>query len=167
MPRNYNNTVIYKIVCKDLNVKECYVGNTTFFTRRKSEHKSKSKVNQSKVYQFVRDNGGWNNFDMIEIEKFPCKDGNEARCRERYWYETLNATLNTVNPIITQDREEQNKKTHSLKCKVYYKKNIDKIKAYREQKILCECGAYFIPCQKTRHLSTKKHTDLVNNKMST
>ena len=34
----YANTIIYKIVCNDLNITDCYVGNTTKFTNRKSPH---------------------------------------------------------------------------------------------------------------------------------
>ena len=106
MPRNYENNVIYKIVCKDLSVKDCYVGQTTNFKLRKSDHKANSICHHYKVYQFIRNNGGWDNFDMIEIEKFPCKDGNEARARERYWYEELNSSLNTIKPLITEDKKE-------------------------------------------------------------
>ena len=39
MPRkaiDYSRTIIYKIVCNDLNVEECYVGSTTDFSKRKS-----------------------------------------------------------------------------------------------------------------------------------
>ena len=39
----------------------------------------------------IRENEGWNNWSMIEIEKYPCNDKNEACARERYWYELLNA----------------------------------------------------------------------------
>ena len=35
----YNNTLIYKIVCNDLNIKDVYVGHTTDFRRRKNCHK--------------------------------------------------------------------------------------------------------------------------------
>ena len=37
---NYSKTSIYKIVCNDLNITDCYVGNTTEFTKRKSDQKS-------------------------------------------------------------------------------------------------------------------------------
>ena len=43
MPRkiiNYTNTIIYKIVCNDLNITDLYVGSTTDFTNRKYNHKS-------------------------------------------------------------------------------------------------------------------------------
>jgi len=36
---NYEKSTIYKIVCKDVNIKDCYVGSTTNFNRRKQEHK--------------------------------------------------------------------------------------------------------------------------------
>ena len=76
MPRkiiNYLNTVIYKIVCNDLNITDCYVGNTTKFTNRKSGHKYSCITPEDRgynynVYQCIRHNGGWDNWSMVEIE---------------------------------------------------------------------------------------------------
>ena len=34
-PIDYSKTIIYRIVCKDINIKECYVGSTTDFKGRK------------------------------------------------------------------------------------------------------------------------------------
>ena len=129
MPKDYNNTIIYKIVCKDLNIKDTYVGSTTDFIQRKYKHKNNSTKHHYKVYQFIRDNGGWDNFEMIEIEKFLCNDGNEARARERYWYEQLNTTLNTIKPLITEDREEYKKQTDQE----YREKNKENIKIQRKE----------------------------------
>ena len=42
------------------------------------------------------------NWSMLEIEKYPCKDRNEAQVRERYWIETLNANLNKQVPTRTK-----------------------------------------------------------------
>jgi hypothetical protein len=110
MPRqnvNYEKTLIYKLVCNDLEVKEIYVGQTTNFRNRKDTHKrscrnKKGKKYNLKVYQFIRANGGWESFSMIEIKKFPCTDSNEAKKRERYWIESLMATLNCQIPSRTQ-----------------------------------------------------------------
>jgi hypothetical protein len=110
MPRkviDYSNTVIYKIVCNDPNVKELYVGSTTDFKKRKYLHKStcnniNDKAFNIKLYQTIRNNGGWENWDMIEIEKYPCNDGNEAHARERKHYDELNSSLNMIKPQITQ-----------------------------------------------------------------
>lgn len=108
MPRkaiDYSNTIIYKIVCKDLNIIDIYVGHTTSFKDRKREHKSRCKTYNFKLYVMIRENGGWDNWDMIEIEKYSCKDKNEARARERYWYEKLSANINMRSPIITDFKE--------------------------------------------------------------
>ena len=43
MPKNdidYLKTIIYKIVCKDLNITDFYVGHTTNFIKRKATHKT-------------------------------------------------------------------------------------------------------------------------------
>jgi hypothetical protein len=111
MPKNninYLNTIIYKIVCNDLNIKDLYIGSTTDFYNRKSNHKSKCNSETDKnynlsIYKCIRANGGWDNWSMVEVEKFPCKDSLEARARERYWCEQLNATLNSNKPYITDN----------------------------------------------------------------
>ena len=101
---DYSKTIIYKIVCNDLNVKEIYVGHTTDFTKRKNHHKHYCNSGNTKrsVYEYIRQNGGWMNWSMLEIEKYSCKDGNEARTRERHWIETLKANLNCTIPIRTE-----------------------------------------------------------------
>jgi hypothetical protein len=97
---------MYKIVSNDLTITDSYVGHTTNFRTRKYSHKcvcnnkkvQKAKRYNLKVYKFIRENGGWDSFSMVEIEKFPCKDTHEATARERYWYENLNSQLNTFYP---------------------------------------------------------------------
>jgi hypothetical protein len=131
---DYTNVIIYKIVSKDLTITEIYVGHTTNFIQRKYAHKNccinkNVKGYNFKIYQFIRDNGGWDNFEMIEIEKYPCKDGNEATARERYWYETLNATLNVLVPNrSSQDYYTENKENIIQKVKENYTKNKEKNK---------------------------------------
>ena len=136
MPRkaiDYQKVIIYKLVCNDLTVKDLYVGHTTDFTNRKKSHKS-SCLNPNysrhnfKVYKIMRDNGSWYNWMMIEIEKHPCKDENEARARERFWYEELQATLNSQCPTLDV---EKRKTKAIINCKKYYEKNKEKI---QEQK---------------------------------
>jgi hypothetical protein len=111
LPIDYSNTVIYKIVCNDLSITDCYVGHSTDFTRRKQGHKDdcnneKNRKYKYKVYETMREKGGWDNWTMIEIEKYPCKDANEACAKERYWFERLNSTLNMKYP--QRSKEEYN-----------------------------------------------------------
>jgi len=95
---NYQNTVIYKFCCDDTD--EFYIGSTTDFTRRKSAHKSacnneKSKGHNLKIYKTIREYGGWKNWRMVEIEKYPCNNKRKAEKREEEIRMELKATLNT------------------------------------------------------------------------
>lgn len=102
MPKSiidYSNTVIYKIYCKDQTIKDVYVGHTTNFIKRKYQHKILSSDNkqQTKIYKTIRENGGWSNWNMVELATYSCKDSTEARIREREHYDLLNPNLDAIN----------------------------------------------------------------------
>ena len=124
LPIDYSNTIIYKLVHKDdLDDENIYIGSTTNFKQRKNHHRHScnyvnNKDHNAKKYQFIRENGGWDNWVMIEIEKYPCKDLNEVTARERYWKRELNATLNMIEP----QRSKQE----------YYIDNKEKILEYKK-----------------------------------
>jgi len=132
---DYSKTIMYKIVCNDLSVKECYVGHTTDMTKRKSCHKSvchneKNKHHNLKIYKIIRENGGWENWTMLLVEKFPCEDKYQACRRERELYEELDTKLNTLRPHITQEETKQHNKQYREEHKEYYKQYD---KQYREE----------------------------------
>jgi hypothetical protein len=188
MPRlaiDYSKTVIYKIVCNDPNIKELYVGSTTDFTRRKWQHKSNcDNINNiafnRKLYTAIRNNGGFENWNMVEIEKFPCNDGNEARARERHIYEQQNASLNIIRPYITDAEHVEYKKQYNEankeSNKQYRDNNKQSIIEYRKhyyetkkqdileklrQPYTCQCGATCRIVAKARHCRTKKHIQFI------
>ena len=102
---NYSNTIIYKICCKDQNISDLYVGHTTnFFTRKQSHRNCCNNQNNSsynsKLYTYIRENGGWKNWDMIEIAKYNLNNVEEARIKEQEHYEQLQANLNSYPPYI-------------------------------------------------------------------
>ena len=97
---NHQNTEIYKIVCNDPEVKDLYVGSTTNFVKRKYRHKSSSNnpnnpKNNLKIYKIIRQNGGWDNWKMLLVEKYPCCSKREAEAREEEIRIQLQATMNT------------------------------------------------------------------------
>ena len=98
---DWSKCVIYKIISKDSNCDYLYIGSTIDFNRRFKEHKrkynnEKSKKYNFKLYKFIRENGGFDNFEMIIIENFTeCKNKLELRQREQYWIDELNSKLNT------------------------------------------------------------------------
>lgn len=156
MPRvatNYENTIIYKIVCKDKKIEDVYVGHTTSFRNRKGVHKNhcnNERHNKKKIYKIINENGGWSNWDMIEIEKFCCKDANEARAKEKYYEDLLNPSMNTMatkfiswdgltaDDIVGENKEDTNIK----KAKFRRDKQMEEIimlrkeNAYLKQQLL-------------------------------
>lgn len=166
-PTNYTNTLIYKFVCKDLTITDLYVGHTTSFKDRKREHKSRcNKSYPFLIYKTINDNGGWDNWEMIEIEKFPCNDANEARARERYWYETLSANLNARSPTENikkkKEREKNYLKQYNQTLTESQKEKKEKItNIWKAQYYSCECGSKILNACKTKHYRTKKHLNYV------
>jgi len=123
MPKNeidYSNTIIYKITCNDSNVTDKYVGHTTNFIQRKYAHKDgcineKSSNHKCKLYETIRQHGGWSNWKMEIINFFNCKDHYEARIKEQEYFVLLNANLNSIEPVpkpkIKNVVEPKNKQT--------------------------------------------------------
>jgi hypothetical protein len=127
---NYDNAVIYKIVCNDLTITDSYVGSTTNFTKRKCGHKNNCENNKLiKVYQVIIANGNWNNWSMILVEEFPTTSKLLLEQRERHWIETLGATLNCILPTRTHKEWRDTHKEHvAARGKQYDINNKDKIK---------------------------------------
>jgi len=119
---------IYEIKCNDEDKEFSYIGSTNNYNRRKKEHK-KSCINEKNnylLYKFIRENGGWANFQMNIIEIIECETQTEARIREQYWLENKKANLNKFNAYSTKEIiKEQRKK--------YYEQNKEKINQYRNQ----------------------------------
>ena len=92
----------YKFICNNPEIKSIYVGHTVNFTMRKSKHKSCCNNNPSnkeynfKLYQTIRENGGWNEWKMIEIERRFIKDKREGDRIEQEWIEKLQADMNSM-----------------------------------------------------------------------
>ena len=133
MPRksfDYSKIYFYKIVCKDLNIKECYVGHTTNFKNRKSEHKRSclnetNKSHNLNMYKFICENGNWQNWDMVLIETVSCQDGLEVRKKEREDIENEQTILNKAKPYVSQQDISDYKKQWSID-------NYEKVKASKE-----------------------------------
>lgn len=125
----YNKSIIYKICCKNPEIKEIYIGSTANELRkRKNQHKTDSNNINSKsynlyVYQFIRDNGGFDNWDIVEVERYCANDKQELHKRERYYIEVLNSTLNSRKSYTT---EEEKKEYNKDKCKEWREDNKDK-----------------------------------------
>ena len=143
---DYSNTIIYKITCKDPQITDIYVGHTTNFVQRKYAHKQccinmKSCNYSCKLYDTMRNNGGWNNWNMEIVGFFNCKDHYEARIKEQEYFVLLNANLNSIEPMPKP--KEKIQKSEPIEKKIYYCE-------------ICEVKLQNLKCMEL-HNQTNKH----------
>jgi hypothetical protein len=144
---DYSNTIIYKITCKDPAITDVYVGHTTNFVQRKHAHKqscisAKSANHNCKLYQVMRNNGGWENWHMEIINFYKCHDHYEARQKEQEYFISLHATLNSIEPMPKPKPKE-----------IIIKKNVIKQDFYCN---VCNTHCDSMASYET-HNETKKH----------
>ena len=156
-----NDYFFYKLVCLTQDLDLCYVGSTCNWRSRKSSHKSccnnpNSKKYNNKKYQMIRDNGGWDNFKMIQIG-----------FREQL-------TLRQAEGIEEEYRVELRANMNSIKCSSgcetrqeyfanYHQENREHLNAKNDCKL---CGGKFTTAHKTHHLNSKKHKKALNDAAS-
>jgi hypothetical protein len=194
---DYSKTIMYKLRHNtDINDIEVYVGHTTNFSKRKTQHKidcyciSRITYNEKK-YQTIRSKGGWEEWEMLPIELYPCSCKIEAEIREEYWRSHYNSQLNMKKAHQTKEEEEEYNKNYHKKYrednkeeiqqykKEYRKVNIEKIHkrdkkytdthkeeilAQKKEKLTCECGCILARGNISEHRKTKKHFDLMEQK---
>ncbi len=165
MPK-YENAIVYKLCCDDPEITDIYVGSTCNFKVRKWQHKTSCNNENSKeynryVYQYIKENGGWDAWSMILVKKYPhVADNQELLMKERKRITKLNATLNKVVPgaLLELGKTEY----HKQYFKEYSKLNKNQIKTHKSEKIPCECGCMTSRNHIERHRKTKKHMELMN-----
>lgn len=141
LPKDYSKGLIYKLCCKDTSITEIYVGSTTNFTQRKRSHKNccnnpTYKQSNLKVYQFIRENGGFQNWNMVLIEYFSCETELELGRRENYWKQELQSSLNSISPPMYetyQEWYEEHKEKILERHKEWREAHQEHIKEWREE----------------------------------
>ena len=177
---DYSKTMIYKLCCNDPTIEEIYIGSTCNFTRRKADHKhtcyneTRPQYN-SPVYKFIRDNGGFENWNMYQLEAKSVENKREKETLEREWIEKLKPSLNSNIPTRTKEEyckdnsqllndktkewRENNKDILKEKNKEWRENRIEKIK----EKFNCDCGGKYTYESKSAHSKRKIHTDYLNS----
>ena len=192
---NYETTEVsfYRFVCNDPEIKSSYVGHTTNFRERKTSHKvacnnEHNRDYHIKIYQIIRDNGGWDNWRMIEIEKRLVKDKREAERIEQEWIEKMEADMNSHKAFNVETAKEimhqyyiKNVDKYKEQHHQYYIENISKIKEQHHQywlknadkiyekakeKITCECGCTIRQDSLIKHKKSPKHAKLMETKIA-
>ena len=168
---------IYKLAIKDGSIEDCYIGSTSCIKQRKRQHKCRCNNKEDfgyniYVYQFIRENGGFNNWDLYILEKFEYETKLEKEQKERKYIELLKPKLNRNVPSRTckewhQEHPESAEKSRlkrkdikKLECKEYYQKNradiLQKSKEHRAEKETCDiCGLTMNRSSVKRHIERK------------
>lgn len=144
----YSNTHIYKLECLDADIKEIYIGHTTNPKQRNWNHCVLSNSNSSnksnrKLYEFIRNNGGYDRWTMTIIEKLDCNTYQEVLRREQYWMNELKPTLNSIKANQTPEEYREYKNA--------WKRNSDSHHKYNR-----EYAKNLTPEQKARNTETRR-----------
>ena len=181
---------IYKITCKNMDITDCYVGSTRNPQARIYNHKHNCLAKKDrKLYRFMNENGGWDNFRLTVIDTIEGDDQALLRA-ERYWYDKLTPTLNNNGIHLSENEKYLN---HQKSVHQYYiknrdaiikrnmknrEKNMDAYKAYQKEyrernrdalvaklreKNDCECGGKFTYSNRLRHAETARHKRYVES----
>lgn len=122
--------IMYKFICDDPTIISTYVGHTISFKDRKRKHKTSCSNKNSKEYNYllyktIRENGGWDNWKMFEIERVIVNNKQEALQREQYWIDLQVEKLNIANPV----KKSESKITYGI---IYREKNEKYFKNYNK-----------------------------------
>lgn len=187
---DYSNTIIYKIVCKDPNVSDIYVGHTTNFTQRKYTHKiaCNKLIEKPDIYNVIRQTGGWDNWEMVEIGRYNCKNHKEAKIKEHYHLKCIlnkdvkiNNASNTNNEIVVNYKQSFFDSSESDVSNDDLELNVDNFGTFIDTssikdgsidgddsyKFICEFCDYKTNrnSQYDRHIETSKHIENMNKKL--
>lgn len=177
---NYKNSKIYKLINTTTN--KVYYGSTTQSLKtRLREHKCRRNYEKRETSKLLFNE---NDNVVIElVEEVECNNKKELHDRERFYIEN-NECVNKVIPNRTlceyyQDNKERIKKRNKeyMSKPENYKKKMDymekysnteerkqRVKEYKQEEILCECGTIVKKCRKARHIKTDKHINLMKLK---
>jgi hypothetical protein len=100
---------IYKIE-NNTDKEQFYIGSTLNLSRRKSHHKKnvKNRVGKlywCKLYVYIRNNGGWDNFTFNKLYEIEINQLSEGTCFEQSIIDELKPPLNTIKASKKQFKE--------------------------------------------------------------
>ena len=158
----------YLIQLKNENNLYKYIGSTKNLYKRIIMHrytfyKETSKHYNSKIYKTIRENGKWDDVEIIELEHHPMSK-DEAHKYEQKLIDEIKPNMNSCKAYSGLSKEEYQNDYN----KKYYNENSqkikDQVKKYKNENLKkltekhdCECGGRYSLKSKSDHYKTKKH----------
>ena len=88
-----SNIIIYKVSCKDPQIRHCYIDTTKNIYKTRYLYKQKLVTNKMDfLTDFIRTNGGWDNWEIIQLEKYDCITQAELDEKVKQWRILYNCT---------------------------------------------------------------------------
>lgn len=156
---------IYRCYCLDTKIQDSYIGSTKNLKRRIAMHiQSCNAQTKIKLYDFIRENGGFENWTFEILEENTAEETTSIRQREQHYMNELKPTLNQVKAYLT--KEEKRLYTNGRRAvfrEKYPEKQIEWNTRISKWKWRCEeCDHDYPYTVKARHLKTKKHHSNIN-----
>jgi hypothetical protein len=151
-----------------------YIGSTIDMWTRYTTHKRLCKTLDRRLYNYIRDNGGFDSWSMdcvgfcdtIEEEKQLIKkikptlntvmyvcDAEYRKAYKKAWYEAHKEEASAYYKVYRED----NKEDLLVYKKAYREANKEAIKAQQNQKVTCKCGSIHRHGDHARHCRSKLH----------
>lgn len=159
---DYADYFFYKLVCLTHAVDLSYVGKTNNWGRRKRLHKSccnnpKSDAYNNKKYRVIRENGGWDNWIMVEIDFREHLTEEEARVIEEEYRVELQAHMNDRGCHSTPEQQAEYNRQGQRR---YYQNHKEELKEPNDCPI---CSGKYSTRNKARHLKSRMHQRALSN----
>ena len=153
---------LFKMVCKSKTMKDHYIGFTTWHLEFQLRHMRSDYTNEnspsynSKLNNCIRDNGGWENWQMQLMSEGDWQNRKHAQQQQQALVKASpGATLN--QEYYAKTKEEQIEERRE-KDRIYKYKNKASITETRSQKCLCDvCGSAYTLWNRATHMKTQKH----------
>lgn len=131
-----NDYIIYKIYSDYCN--DFYIGSTKNIIKRINAHKSScyNTNNQKynlKIYQIIRNNGGWEKWNVKVIDTIKNISKRQAQQKEEEWRQQLNPQLNIIKAYTTIEQKKEFQKDYK---KNYREENKEKVKEQKHNEYI-------------------------------
>ncbi len=108
-----------------------YIGSTSSFKKRVGVHRNDAEKKYTKLSEYIKENGGWERFDIYVMFQIEYQDKLELRILEQQYIDYYRPSLNT------------NRAVQSLIAKTTVHK--------------CACGGQYTKNHQFQHTGSKKH----------
>jgi len=165
MPTGY----IYKLVCLDKTITDTYIGSCWDITVRKTKHKSSCNTKTSKdykypVYKFIREHGGWANWNIEMIEECECRDKRHRETVEQFYIDVHGGIDFLLNQHDAIRDEEKIREKQYINKKINKKRYYENTKEKKQQKFVCECGGRYTHQHRSTHNKSLKHQNYITKR---